>query len=232
MVMNEIAQSLQFLPNVDQVRFEDLYAPKRQIEDFMKGLIQAQKIRPLVRKMIARMRLKHVRNLPVREDGADYSEKYIQLLVEQKDTSLYDWTGAKSDGKTGRQITPAPQQQTWPTAENEHVLRTKHFNNSLFSGDISLEVPCTCRNKWLPRTLFSNGSHCSRHSCTKKQDACLGLHPNSAMHDSIGLVNKYSEPDVRRRRKIMYRDEAWDIMIWVGFLFGWMLFVLISKSLG
>lgn len=103
-LMNELAMALQYLPHVDQVRFDSLYAPKRQIESFMKLIMQTQKLRPLIRKLHAKRRLKKV--MAINQDEPVKSPpSMVKMLLEQeqKNQSLCDWSSAiKEDGPSPR----------------------------------------------------------------------------------------------------------------------------------
>ena len=53
-MMNEIAFYLQRLSHVEQVKFERLSLPREPLTDFMRMVVQAQKIRPLIRRIVER----------------------------------------------------------------------------------------------------------------------------------------------------------------------------------
>ena len=92
-VMNEIALHLQFIPHVDQIRFEDLYAPKKQITDLIWLVWAASKMRPLVRKLQARRRLQKVRAL-TEQKAVKPSTSFIKLHTEPSQPPACDWGSA------------------------------------------------------------------------------------------------------------------------------------------
>lgn len=93
-VMNELALHLQYLPHVDQVRFDDLYAPKAQIADFMKMVIQASKLKPLMRKIHARRQL---RKQLSEQQHQETPTSLLKLRLGQTSHPVYDWGSASRD---------------------------------------------------------------------------------------------------------------------------------------
>ncbi|SLM41422.1 hypothetical protein LPUS_12415 [Lasallia pustulata] len=93
-VMNELALQLQYLPHVDQVRFEDLYAPREQITDFMRFVVQAQKLRPLMRKFYAKRQLRRVLALKRGDNVAGAPPSLLKLHLEHNPQPAYDWSSA------------------------------------------------------------------------------------------------------------------------------------------
>ena len=92
-VMNELALHLQFIPYVDQIRFENLYAPKEQITDFMRLVLAASKMRPLVRKLQAKRQLQKVRTL-AEQKAVKPSTSFIKLHTEPRQPPACDWSSA------------------------------------------------------------------------------------------------------------------------------------------
>lgn len=92
-VMNEIALNLQFLPHVDQVRFENLYEPKDQITDFMRLVLLASKLKPLVRKLHARRQRRKLLAL-VAQDENKPPASLIELHLENQQHPACDWSSA------------------------------------------------------------------------------------------------------------------------------------------
>ena len=109
-MMNELASHLQFLPHVDQIKVEELWAPRRRIEDFMRFVIQAQKLRPLVRKLHER-RLKEKRKLSIYVEDKDIpkSVKDLHEQSSQRHESLYNWSSAREGPAHKRR-----KSSTWP----------------------------------------------------------------------------------------------------------------------
>lgn len=106
-VMNELALHLQYLPYVDQIKFEDLCAPKEQIQDFMKMVVQAQKLKPLIRKIHARRQLRKVAALTV-HTNQETPSSLIKLHLEQTHHPAYDWSNTERD----HDYRPSHSQQT------------------------------------------------------------------------------------------------------------------------
>lgn len=90
-MMNEIAFRLQRLPHVEQVKFEGLSSPRGPLTDFMRMAVQAQKIRPLIRRIVRRRILRkahsHETTIP---------SSLSMLSLSQNDQPTYDWSGTMS----------------------------------------------------------------------------------------------------------------------------------------
>ena len=92
-VMNELALQLQFLPHVDQIRFEDLYAPREQITGFLRLVLLASKLKPLVRKLHARRQRRKIQALAEQKEEKA-SPSLIELHMEHSHGSACDWSSA------------------------------------------------------------------------------------------------------------------------------------------
>ena len=90
-VMTELAKNLQNLPHVEQIRFEDLSAPKEQISNFIMAVVQAKKIKPLVRKMQARRKRQGLAELKIGDKKIEASKSLIKLQFESQHHSIYNW---------------------------------------------------------------------------------------------------------------------------------------------
>ena len=91
-ILTQIALKLQYLPHVDQVKFEKLYAPKRKVENLRGFFNQAQKLRPLIRKIHVRRRMKRIREMLTKEDSKTFGRSFAKLLLELGEVPpAYDW---------------------------------------------------------------------------------------------------------------------------------------------
>ena len=97
LVMNELAIHLQYLPCVQQIRFEDLYAPKEQITNFMRVVMQALRLRTLLRKIRAKRQLRKVAAELSRNDSTDTPSSLLKLHLNQNNSPAYDWGSATRD---------------------------------------------------------------------------------------------------------------------------------------
>lgn len=145
-VMNELALHLQFLPHVDQIRFEDLYAPKEQITDFMNLVLQAGKLRPLLRKIHAKRQLRRIAEMRTGQNGVETPSSLLKLTLDQNHHPAYDWSSASEVSNHG------PQDQrkksgTWPPAQV-----TSSTKGSLPNGQLSEEYKVNVPG---PRTIVS-----------------------------------------------------------------------------
>ncbi|CAF9917798.1 MAG: hypothetical protein ALECFALPRED_000370 [Alectoria fallacina] len=156
-VMNELALKLQYLPHVDQIKFDDLYAPREQITNFMAAVVQAQKLKPLIRKMLAKRRFQKLTELKTGDNGVKASESLLKLHLEQNHHPVYDWSRAKRepghDPKDSEEARDRRKRiRTWPPAE------AKSYMDGPLSGDrlsaeykVDLPGPGTLVTTFVPR---------------------------------------------------------------------------------
>ncbi|KAF7508637.1 hypothetical protein GJ744_009029 [Endocarpon pusillum] len=160
-VLNELALSLQYLPHIDQVRFENLYAPKRQIDKFFRVVRQAQKLRPLIRRALARRRVNKIKETLTKEDVRTYEPSYLKLLLEQRPNPVYDWSSAVLDDSCsgpnkGDQHRSKRKSVTWPSTQ---APSTKQFPDLSLDLKYSLSFPCSWKSceRLLPRRVNCSG---------------------------------------------------------------------------
>ena len=93
-MMNDIASNLQFIPHVEEIRFQNLSAPSKEVAKFMQLIIRAQKIRPLLRKLHARRQIKEVFQQSSQLDDNDSHRSSLlkNLQKELSQDSMYDWS--------------------------------------------------------------------------------------------------------------------------------------------
>ena len=94
-MMNDIASHLQFIPHVEEIRFQNLSAPSKEIAKFMQLIIRAQKIRPLLRKLHARRQIREIQKSSQLED--DYPQSLLSLRKEFSRDSMYDWSSVSAE---------------------------------------------------------------------------------------------------------------------------------------
>ena len=158
-VMNELAVHLQYLPHVDQIRFEDLYAPKEQITDFMQLIIQAGRLRPLIRRIHAKRQLRKLAEMNNGTNKVVASESLIKLHLEQNQHPAYDWSGASevtdhsSEHPEGSRA-QGKKSESWPPVQTRSSA-----NGSLPKGQTSAEYlvdlpgPGTLVSTFVPRRV-------------------------------------------------------------------------------
>lgn len=158
-VMNELATHLQYLPHVDQIRFEDLYAPKEQITNFMKLIVQAGKLRPLIRKIHAKRQMRRIAEMRSGENGDQAPSSLLKLTLDQNHHPAYDWSSASevSDHQSKHAKRAQDQRKksgTWPPAQ-----ATVSTNSSLSNDQVSVEYkvdipgPGTLVSTFVPRRV-------------------------------------------------------------------------------
>ena len=144
-VMNELALRLQFLPHVDQITFEDLYAPREQITDLVRMILQAQRIRPLIRRMLAKRQLRKIGKKRTDEEGEEIPTSLLKLSLDPKQYPDFDWNGAyeNSDHKTKDSEHSRYQRKksgTWPPIE-ARVPTPPSLPNIQMPADHKVDTP-------------------------------------------------------------------------------------------
>ena len=178
-VMNELALNLQYLPNVDQIKFEDLYAPKQQITSFMKAVVQAQKIRPLIRKLQAKRKLQTITELKAGGNEAKAPDSLLKLHLEQNHHSVYDWSRAeqpvRSDSPKNSEQSRNRRKKTstWPPAQRKSG---PSYDDTL-SAEYEVDGPGRVVTRFVPRRVHTMGAqaheqangklHVSLHSLSR-----------------------------------------------------------------
>ncbi|KAL8938811.1 MAG: hypothetical protein Q9216_003692 [Gyalolechia sp. 2 TL-2023] len=135
--MNELALSLQYLPHIDHIRFDKLYAPRKQIEDFMLSVRQAARLRPLIRRIHAMRREKQLETLHAHDS-------FKKLYKDQKATAAFDWSSALDDhnpSPTSPTISRNKKTFTWPPAEADPLSKVRTLSNRFFSVDYRFAAP-------------------------------------------------------------------------------------------
>lgn len=213
-LMNELAIALQYLPHVDKVEYKDLYAPRRQIEIFMQSIVQAQKLRLLIRKLVARRRLKELREI-------DHTQ-IKRMLLEQNHHSLYDWSGGvNQDGRGPHQPNGHHRKKsfTWPVNEREHTVTTKSIYNRFFSINLAVDLPGkSIVSRLIPwRTNTYAGSTDTTNSATSPV-----VLPSIPTVDRIALDSGLvaTGPSEKRSwRAYLSGEETWYMLVLTAMLF-------------
>ena len=158
-VMNELALNLQYLPYVDQIKFEDLYAPKQQIRSFMQAVVQAQKIRPLIRKLQAKRKLQRITKLKAGGNEAKAPDSLLKLHLEQNHRSVYDWS--RAERVRGDNLKNSEQSRnrrkktsTWPPAQK----KSGPSSGDTVSTEYEVDGPGTVITRFVPRRVYTMGA--------------------------------------------------------------------------
>lgn len=215
-VMNQLALSLQYLPHIDQVRFEKLYAPRKQIEDFMQFVRRAALLRPLIRRIHAKRRLKRLMALPQSEIILQHPLSLMKLYMDQKHASPFDWSSAL-DGHN-----PSPSSSTkhrrkksftWPPVEADSTKKGMAGSNRVFSVDYQLALPSTSsipqffqprRTKTVVDAAATAKASISNWNTTRYRD----------MKIALSNTNSICEPR-RTWWMLLGSDELWHTLMWL-----------------
>ena len=143
-VMHQLALSLQYLPYIDIVRLEKLYAPRKQMDDFVLFARRAARLQPLVRRIHQKRKLKELRALPQGEQNFQRPLSLIKLYLDQKHSPTFDWASAL-EGHVPTPSSPiAPRRKkssTWPPVEVEASRKGTRGSNRFFSVDYKFALP-------------------------------------------------------------------------------------------
>ncbi|KAL8696951.1 MAG: hypothetical protein Q9224_002533 [Gallowayella concinna] len=218
-MMNQLALQLQYLPHTDQVRFEKLYAPKTQIEDFMLYIRRAALIRPLIRKVHARRRLKALMALTRNDKIPQRPLSFLSLFLEQKRSPACDWSSAL-DGPNPSPTMPlhSPSSNwgkksfTWPPVEAQSSPKSTTLSNRFFSLDYRFALPRTSSVPAIfqPRPVKSMGS-----TSTTSVDAPSMFTPAEHRDERLALtrVRNISEDNLGYPSR---GDALWHFFMWLA----------------
>ena len=119
-VLSQIALKMQYLPHVDEVRVEGLYAPQERIQHMRGVLSQIQKLRPIIRRACARRRLKKIQETLTGNDAKACKKNVIRFMYGEGSVHpALDWNPEVA-GRINRQgaitkpLLPRKKSSTWP----------------------------------------------------------------------------------------------------------------------
>ncbi|MCJ1463168.1 hypothetical protein MMC07_001773 [Pseudocyphellaria aurata] len=220
-LMNELAIALQYLPHVDKVEYQDLFAPEREMKSFMRSVMQAQKLRPLIRELIARRKQKEIKKTdppPIK-----------RMLLEQNHQPLYDWSGEFNHD--GQGPTPSGDHRNgsipWPIKKQEHTVTTRSIYNPFFSIDLRVDLP----GKGIMSRLCSWWTNTDAGSTHASDSATgSGVSPSDPTPDRItpasGLV-AIGPSKKHSWRSHLSGEETWDMLKLMAMLFVWVVFAFL-----
>lgn len=162
-IMNELALQLQYLPHVDQIRFEGLHAPKKQIADFMRFVDCTKILRPLIKRLQKRRQLRMLATMRKENNHNDISppDSLLRLRLGQNHRAVYDWTSAIRDDnpKHSEDIRDRRKKtMTWPPEKSDASLANK-FNGGVASEyKVNVPGPGTFVTSFVPRRMTTEGS--------------------------------------------------------------------------
>ena len=187
-VMNELALALQYLPHVDQIKFDDLYAPREQIANFMHAVFQAQKIKPLVRRMQARRKLRKVAELKAGDSEPKASTSLLKLHLEQNHRPLYDWSDAKPVGHNPQDSEGSRDRRrknsTWPPTQGQSINGSSSEDKT--STELYVHGPGTLVTNFVPGRV-----HAMDTPAPEQTDDTFPFITSRQRHDGDHLLSKW-----------------------------------------
>lgn len=197
--MNQLAMGLQYLPNVDEIRFDSLHAPKRRLEDFITLVLRAQKLRPLIRRLYAKLQLRKLRKM------APSGSEFKKLFLDQKVSPTYDWSSVLLENNNSRPFLLNQHRKksvTWPPTQEDASKKPEIPSTRLLSLDFNAGAP---GNVLLPRLLSW------RSDVTNHDPSCQSLQTNVAHRTRTKLGFKSYNDEVLS----LSSDTLWHVFMWV-----------------
>ncbi|KAL2037597.1 hypothetical protein N7G274_009710 [Stereocaulon virgatum] len=126
-IINELATSLQFLPHVNQVRYDHLYAPKGQLDDFFQSVLFMRRLRPLIRRLKDDRLAKKNEALKHGDHRDPPASSWVKMLLKQVHNPIFGVNGpeAYQDHRKKR--------STWPPAAVDEPSKLRAISKRLLS---------------------------------------------------------------------------------------------------
>ena len=201
-IMNEVATSLQYIPHVNQARIDHVYAPRRQLHNFMSSVFKAKKLRPLVKKLQERRAAKKVEALKHGDHRDPPSPTLVKLLLKQKQKPVFDWSHTEIFQVTTKKS------GTWPPsyADNPSRIEPSSRQSSFVMKRVHVPAPDDRPHK----SIFS--------------------HISIPWEQSMSIVEAYSPVSCHGFRGILYPDGMLPVIMWCSALSALILFLLDQKE--
>ncbi|CAK4034149.1 Hypothetical predicted protein [Lecanosticta acicola] len=99
LMMNDLARAMQYLPHVNEIKFKHMHAPAEDLKQFMRGVNQAMRIRPLLRRLRKRIEARKERERQQQESLQVDEPPHDQLPTDlhPKTSLLYSWNESQLD---------------------------------------------------------------------------------------------------------------------------------------
>ena len=215
-VMNELASHLQYLPHIDEVRYEKLYAPREQLANFINSVARTQKLRPLVRKIHAKRELRKSAATTPANIKTPASSWWMKLRPDQRQQSVYDWSSAELEpGRSEFFPRPDNKYSIWPPVHENRPAKTGVLTNQLFSLRYKMDLPegwgSVCRfapRLAFPLTLMPEGT-VRGTSLVPFSTPSLNKIPEKG--DASHLPAFYSSMQLTHTK---FRYEIWHVIMW------------------
>ena len=217
-VMNELARGLQYLPHVDQIRFDTLHAPRRRLDSLINSVLQAKKLRPLIQKLHARRKLRQMKEFASLDRDLKRSISYTHLFFDQKHSTDYDWSSILPSPEF-RTLGPSNHKRkkttTWPPTLTNMSSFSSSMSNGLFSMDFDLSLPGKFS---IPRMLPPRHNTLDHRSFQSKIDpSVVSSHRSEITEYNIATVQSgstSSDADYENRTLALSREEVAHLVMW------------------
>lgn len=214
--INEVARALQYIPHVDEIKFEKLHAPAAEIQEFFYGMKKAM----YTKKIIQKIRLRLHKKAEAQElEQASYSpgrRPSLRVNVAPNHDQTPDWINAEAILRKGSKL-PVNMStgKIAPCSPNSDdsspIERPRHFDFwNLFSIAWSLDLGST---KWvlpkvsaLPTKFFAGETNESAQSPKGKSRIVRQYSLSSVVYAAIVDNEK--------------RTQTMDMLMWISIVLG------------
>ncbi|KAI4099618.1 MAG: hypothetical protein L6R37_005890 [Teloschistes peruensis] len=213
--MNQLALNLQYLPHVQKIRFEKLYAPRKQIEDFMLYVQRAAKLRPFLRMVQTRRRFKKFMAQSKTEKERQRASNIAKMWVGQSGvSSTCDWSSAL-DGHNPSPSSPISRRReksfTWPPVQADSSAQAKSFSNRFFSLEYKLALPTTSS---IPSIFQPRRAKTMATEWIASANANPNLDFASFTPPKVELLHTIADTDCGWRASLRDSDFWYDLLMW------------------
>ena len=221
-IMNEIATSLQYVPHVNQITLDHVFAPKRQLDNFMSLVLKAKKLRPLIKRLQERRAAKKVEALKHGDHGDPPSPTLVKLLLNQKQKQDFDWS------RTERSQAFTKKSGTWPPSQPDISSRIK--SSSRKSSFVKNRLDVLAPGALLVPSSSPRGVKTTNPSLPgDKAHRSLFSIPISS-EQSMSIVEACSSVSCHRFRRFFYPDGMLHVIMCCSALSALILFLLNQKD--
>ena len=220
--MNEIATSLQYVPHVNQIRIDHVYASKRQLENFRGSVVKINKIRLLVKRLLKNRAAKKIEALKHGDHRDPPSPALVKLLCKQKQNPVFDWS------QTEMFQVSTKRSGTWPPFHADKPSRIQSSSRQSSFVKSRFDIP--------DLSALSVSSLCS-HSNKSTNDSLPGVKAyrslssiSISLQQSMSIVEACSPVNRHRFRSCFYPDGLLLVVMWCSALSALVLFLRDQKD--
>lgn len=139
-VMNRLAYRLQYLPNVDQISFKYLSAPKARLQEFRRMVLMRQKMMRVLDSARVRLKAKVLKDIcKERPDKRLEKPPFNAIKMFLEETPEQRRMGEANDWSS-MELPPSPARKVWLRRTGDSTLR-RYINFGSYSLNYKLDIP-------------------------------------------------------------------------------------------